>query len=199
MLYRTILADPPWRYGKWGPNSGRTIICHGFKPNTQNLPLPYPAMTIKAICELSVYDLAAPNCDLYLWTTQHYLRDAFTVLDAWDFKYCQTLTWCKAPRGKGQGGLFTPTTEFVLLGRRGQMPKHERIDSTWWQVKRPHNSHSTKPEFFQDLIESVSDAPRLELFARRPRLGWTTIGNELSGRSIQEDMAELAQVELLDT
>lgn len=60
------------------------------------------------------------------------------------------------------------------------MPKGKRrVDSTWWQVKRPHNSHSTKPEFFQDMIETVSDGPRLELFARRPREGWTVWGNEV--------------------
>jgi N6-adenosine-specific RNA methylase IME4 len=57
-------------------------------------------------------------------------------------------------------------------------PGKKRQDSTWWNVKRPHNSHSTKPEFFQDVIELVSDAPRLEMFARRRRLGWSAFGNE---------------------
>ena len=32
--------------------------------------------------------------------------------------------------------------------------------------------HSKKPEFFQDLIEQVSESPRLEMFARRERDGW---------------------------
>ena len=30
-------------------------------------------------------------------STQKYLPDAFEVLKAWGFKYCQTLTWCKTP------------------------------------------------------------------------------------------------------
>jgi N6-adenosine-specific RNA methylase IME4 len=141
--------------------------------------MPYQTMTVQAITELRVCNLAGADCDLYLWTTQRYLRDAFCVLESWGFRYCQILTWCKAPRGKGQGGLFTPTTEFILLGRKGRMPKKQRIDSTWWQVKRPHNSHSTKPEFFLDLIETVSDAPRLEMFARRARIGWDVWGNEV--------------------
>jgi N6-adenosine-specific RNA methylase IME4 len=38
--------------------------------------------------------------------------------------------------------------------------------------------HSKKPEVFMDLIERVSPQPRLELFARRQRLGWDTWGNE---------------------
>ena len=178
--FRCIVADPPWHYGKWGGNSGRTKICQGFKPDTQNLPLPYPHMTVQEIAALPVAGCAADDCDLYLWTTQKYLPDAFSVMQAWGFRYCQALTWCKAPRGLGQGGLFCPTTEFLLLGRKGRMPQGKRrLDSTWWQVKRTHNSHSTKPEFFQDMVETVSDGPRLELFARRARPGWTVWGNEV--------------------
>ena len=60
------------------------------------------------------------------------------------------------------------------------MPKVKRIDSTWFHTKRPHNSHSTKPEFFQDLIEQVAEAPRLEMFARREREGWDVFGNEVN-------------------
>ena len=36
-----------------------------------------------------------------------------------------------------------------------------------------------RTESFQDLIETVSDAPRLEMFARRKRVGWDIWGNEL--------------------
>lgn len=182
-LYRTIVADPPWTYGAWGKAS----ISRSKNHIPAIEPMHYQTMTVQTIAELPVCDLADRDCDLYLWTTQRYLRDAFGVLDFWGFRYCQTLTWCKAPMGKGQGGLFTPTTEFVLLGRKGRMPKKERIDSTWWQVKRT-NVHSKKPEFFLDLIESVSDAPRLELFARRARLGWDVWGNEV------ESDAEVAKV-----
>jgi len=46
--------------------------------------------------------------------------------------------------------------------------------------------HSQKPEFFQDMIESQSDKPRIELFARRSRLGWDCIGNEINGIDIRE-------------
>ena len=171
--FRTIVADPPWKYGAWGKATPES------RPNCKIYEMPYQTMSVDAICAMKVGELAADDCDLYLWTTQKYLPDAFRVLAAWGFKYCQTLTWCKAPRGTGQGGLFCPTTEFFILGRKGKMPKKPRIDSTWWSVKRSHNSHSTKPEFFQDLIETVSDGPRLEMFARRQRDGWTVWGNEV--------------------
>lgn len=137
-------------------------------------------MTTEEIKALPVAKLAAEDCDLYLWTTQKYLPDAFGVLAAWGFRYCQTLTWCKTPRGTGQGGLYCPTTEFMLLGRKGKMPVKKRVDTTWWNVKRHQNCHSHKPEFFQDVIEAQSDGPRLELFARRKRHGWASWGNELA-------------------
>jgi len=186
--FKTIVADPPWKYGKWGSAADSPTARKKF-PNglwRQSFDLPYNHMTVAAIAALPVAGCASDDCDLYLWTTQKYLPDAFSVMQAWGFRYCQTLTWCKAPRGLGQGGLFCPTTEFLLLGRRGRMPKGKRrIDSTWWQVTRTA-SHSAKPEFFQDMIETVSDGPRLELFARRPREGWTVWGNEVEANASGE-------------
>ena len=174
--YRTIVADPPWKYGVWGVGSEKSAFSK--KHNENEIPIPYETMTVEEIKALNVADFADENCELYLWTTQKYLPDAFEVLKAWGFKYCQTLTWCKTPMGTGQGGVYCPTTEFLLLGRKGKMPKVKRIDTTWWNVKRT-NKHSKKPEFFQELIETVSDAPRLEMFARRKRVGWDIWGNEL--------------------
>ena len=175
MKYKTIVVDPPWQYGSWGGGSKKALV-RGLANEPARLP--YPSMSVAQIKALPVLTLADDNCELYLWATQKYLSDAFEVLKSWGFKYCQTLTWCKAPMGTGQGGVYCPTTEFILLGRKGKMPKVERINTTWWAVKR-QSRHSKKPEFFQDLIETVSDAPRIELFARKPRAGWDVWGNEV--------------------
>ena len=174
--YSTIVVDPPWRYGKWGKASKPNY--EGHIPKDSDLP--YDWMSVEEIKALPVGSLANENCELYLWTTQKYLPHTFEVIKAWGFKYCQTLTWCKKPMGKGQGGVYCPTTEFLILARRGKMPKVERVDTTWWQVSRAWKTHSKKPEFFQDLIEQVSEAPRLEMFARREREGWDVFGNEVN-------------------
>jgi len=174
--YFTIVVDPPWRYGKWGKASKPNY--EGHIPKESDLP--YDWMSVEEITALPVGSLANKDCELYVWTTQKYLPDTFDVIKAWGFKYCQTLTWCKKPMGKGQGGVYCPTTEFLILARRGKMPKVERIDTTWWQVSRAWKAHSKKPEFFQDLIEQVSEAPRLEMFARRERDGWDVFGNEVN-------------------
>ena len=148
--YSTIVVDPPWAYGIWGSGSAKALVQgDANKP----APLPYSSMTIEQIKALPLKSLANENCELYLWTTQKYLPDAFEVIKAWGFKYCQTLTWCKTPRGTGQGGIYCPTSEFLILARKGKAPKKKRIDSTWFHTKRT-KEHSTKPEFFQEMIDA---------------------------------------------
>ena len=175
--YSTIVCDPPWKYGKWGKAS---IAPRGSSYDPQDSIMPYDTMTLDEIVSLPVGKLAAENCDLYLWTTQKYLPHSFHVMANWGFKYCQTLTWCKKPKGTGQGGLYCPTTEFLLLGRKGKMPTGKtRLDTTWWEVKRPMQ-HSRKPDLFLEIIEQQSNGPRIELFARRAREGWDSWGNEIN-------------------
>lgn len=172
--YKTIVADPPWKYWTWWKASTPRSKTHIPKDE----PMPYSTMSVDEIKALNVKELSDDDCELYLWTTQKYLPDSFEVLKSWGFKYCQTLSWCKTPMWTGQGGVYCPTTEFLILGRKGKMPKVKRIDTTWWNIKRT-NKHSKKPEFFQDLIETVSDTPRLEMFARRKRDNWDVWWNEV--------------------
>jgi len=54
------------------------------------------------------------------------------------------------------------------------VPSPIRTPSTWFQWSRGH--HSAKPPAFLDLVERVSPAPRVELFARAQRLGWDSWG-----------------------
>jgi N6-adenosine-specific RNA methylase IME4 len=171
--YRTIVADPPWPMPTGGLRSGPGWnASRGGRPSA----LPYGTMSLEAITELPVSDLAERDAHLYLWTVNAFLPETYGIARAWGFNPTQVLVWAKPPRGLGMGGAFTNTTEFVLFCRRGQLAALERTDSTWFGWSR--SSHSTKPEAFLDLVERVSPAPRLELFARRNRLGWDTWGNE---------------------
>ena len=61
------------------------------------------------------------------------------------------------------------------------------MDRNWWEWKR--DKHSKKPEAFQDIVETVSPGPYLEMFARRQRAGWDTWGNEIDGQDIRERSA----------
>jgi N6-adenosine-specific RNA methylase IME4 len=133
-------------------------------------------MTLGEIGALPVPQLAERDAHLYLWTTQRFLHDAMHLVTGWGFKQASTLVWCKARHGTIFGPTFQPTVEFVLFAKRGHLKAQSKIDSQWFQW--PKGRHSQKPEAFLDIVEQVSPGPRVELFARRNRLGWDTWGNE---------------------
>lgn len=187
-LYSTIVADPPWRQMR-GPdfdgraNDTRIHRAVGSKTNSVKRPLIYPTLSVEEIKTLPVQTVAAQNSHLYLWVTNHYVEDAYSIARAWGFKPVSLLVWAKAPMGLGPGGAFVQTTEFVLFARRGRDIRKARSETTWWQWTRAraHSGapvHSGKPDAFIDMVETVSPGPYLELFARRQRLGWKTWGDE---------------------
>lgn len=175
--FRTIVADPPWPYrGTWG--IGRTP--KGSKPDGRRMrALPYEAMSLDAIASLPVEAFAEDDAHLYLWTTNRFLFDAKAIAEAWGFKYSQLLVWAKTPMGKGPGGAFAQNAEYVLYCRRGSLAYSEKQDTVWFNWRRT-GKHSAKPEASLDLVERVSPAPYLELFARRARLGWDCWGDEVT-------------------
>lgn len=182
--YRTIVADPPWRYDEgFAHNIGGGNEDH-------DRPLPYEPMDIEDIAALPVYELADRHCRLFLWTTNRWLPDAFDVMCAWRFRYRQMLTWSKL--GGPLGGSVAPNTaEFLLVGVRGAPPRMGFFPRAVIEASVP--GHSAKPEAFLDYIEKVSPEPRLEMFSRRARFGWSTWGNEaLEGVTKSFRTAEVA-------
>ena len=181
--YRTIVADPPWAYpGGWPGASTSAKAVHNPAEVTEyrRTALGYGSMSVEEIAALPVASLAAENCHLYLWTTNRYLRDAFDVLDAWGFRYSQTLPWCKTPMGKGPGGTWAQNVEYILHARRGSLRAHRRFDSAWFNWKRTAR-HSVKPDAMLDMVEMASPGPYVELFARRARFGWDYWGDQSLG------------------
>lgn len=184
MKYATIVADPPWDHSDgtgfhYGSLDPRRV---GGPLAPKSVDLAYPHLSVGAICELPVSELAEGDAHLYLWTTNRYLRDAYDVAETWGFQPVKPLVWCKEPMGF-MGGCFTSSAEFILFARRGTLGHLTKAGRQWWTWKRPYRSdgkpdHSHKPDAFLDLVEQVSPGPYLELFARRQRLGWDTWGNE---------------------
>ncbi len=170
--YRTVVADPPWDYREGfvrGPNAG-----FGW---TNRHDLPYQSMSVEEIADLRVADLTdRSGAFLWLWTTNRYLPDAFDVMASWGFRYRQAIIWHKDDASPFPGAVAPNEAEFLLVGRRGGV---KRL-GTWPEavITATRGDHSAKPEVFLDLIEAVSPEPRVELFARRNRLGWDTWGLE---------------------
>ena len=167
--YKTVLADPPWKMDLQGGNYSKTR-------NKRPKRLPYQTMSIAEVCALPVGQMADDGCHLWLWTANQYLRQGFDVMDAWGFKYLAPITWVKP---SGLGHWFIHRTQTILFGYKGrcEFPLERYLPNVF---EAPAGRHSAKPEKSYDLIERVSPGPRLELFARERRLGWSAWGNEVA-------------------
>lgn len=184
--FKTICADPPWKYKTTMAVTGNAP---GRTPQHGRSGTEYPTMSIDEIVSLPVRDLLHPDgAHVYLWTTNTHLEHAWRIMRAWGCEPKQLLTWAKKPKGMIGFGAFSPCSEFVLFGSSAKRAIHiGRSERTWWEWPRT-TKHSEKPQGFFDVIESVSPSPRLELFARRKRDGWTAIGQDIDGMDIGESI-----------
>lgn len=140
-------------------------------------------MSLDEICALPVLSHCADQSHLYLWVPNALLRHGLDVMDAWGFTYKTNIVWYKirkdgGPDGRGVGFYFRNVTEVVLFGVRGCLrtlpPGRRQVNI----VESRKREHSRKPDELYDVIEACSPGPYLELFARTPRAGWTSWGDE---------------------
>ena len=169
--YSIIYADCPWKYADQKANDPRLG------------GITYSTLTLEEICALSVSDLAARDCALFMWATMPLLREALQVVETWGFQYrCCAFTWVKQnPSGEGWysglGHWTNGNCELCLFAKRGQ-PK--RVEKNVKQLLiAPRSRHSEKPaEVRHRIVRLLGDLPRIELFARERVLGWDCFGNE---------------------
>jgi N6-adenosine-specific RNA methylase IME4 len=171
MKYRTIVADPPWRYWQ------RRITTTANRPETKpDADAQYATMTVEDIAALPVRQWVDDSAHLYLWVTNPILPAALPIVAAWGFEYVTLLTWRKLGT-LGMGYYFRGDTEHVIFAVRGKAPiPADRRARNWFAA--PKTGHSRKPDLFYEMVERVSPEPRLELFARRRRYGWDVWGDE---------------------
>ena len=169
--FSVIYADPPWGYDNKSPSASARP--HGFSAGAEYY---YDTMSIEAIKSLPVKDASARNAVCFLWAVVPMLPDAIGVLGAWGYKYKTMLTWHKHGTS-GMGYWFRGFTEHLLLGVRGDVKAFRSMKPN--VVYARVGAHSAKPPEFYSMIEAVTHGPRLELFARSGRPGWTAWGNEM--------------------
>jgi N6-adenosine-specific RNA methylase IME4 len=179
MSYRTLVADPPWRY------TARPTARRAGRRGASAEHL-YATMRTEEIAALPVAAMAASDAHLYLWVTNPVLMglrpairgrmSALDVVAAWGFEPITLLTWHKLTEG-GLGWYFRGATEHVIFAIRGNaaIPSGLRV-SNHFAARR--TEHSSKPDRFYEIVERVSPEPRIELFARRRRFGWDAWGIE---------------------
>lgn len=187
MKYKTILADPPYPYRQ---KLDRATTRGGLK---------YPTMTIEEIMRIQVQEWSDKDCQCWLWTTNSHLHDAFHILEAWGFRYITMATWVKTKMGLGYW--LRGKTEHLLLGVRGSprskfIGPHGSSGYDWSTfMHAPPQGHSQKPQCSYDMIEALSEEPRLELFGRKYRLGWETWGDELGVKISTKQYSDTVEAE----
>jgi N6-adenosine-specific RNA methylase IME4 len=178
--YKTVLADPPWRFtnrtGKVAPEHKRLNR--------------YETLSLEEIMEIPVSLAAADSSHLYLWVPNALLKEGLEVLKAWGFEYKSNIIWHKVrkdggPDGRGVGFYFRNTTEIVLFGIRGRMRTLQPGRSQVNIIRTQKQEHSRKPDELYELIEKCSPGPFLEVFARGKRKGWDVFGNQADDYNIE--------------
>ena len=172
--YRTILADPPWQFqnrtGKMAPEHKRLAR--------------YSTMTLAEIKSIPVNEVTDLKAHLYLWVPNALLPEGLEVMNAWGFEYKTNIIWEKVrkdgePDGRGVGFYFRNVTEVLLFGIKGAQnrtlaPARSQVNI----VRSMKREHSRKPDEIISIIETCSEGPFLEMFARGVREDWTLWGNQ---------------------
>lgn len=182
--YGIIYADPPWRYNQRAPHK-KTRFGGGVHGN-------YCTMANADIKALPVASLADDDSVLAMWVTGPHIHAARDVIEAWGFRYVETVlfVWVKttSKSGKpfyGPGHYTGSNAEYVMVGRRGKPRIKQRGVSQIILEPHPRGSdgkiiHSRKPASVRDkLVTLFGDLPRVELFARESIDGWDAIGDQV--------------------
>lgn len=181
--YKTIVADPPWKYDGRGLGSAKEHRpnSYGAAPSSHER---YGSMSMEELKALPVKQFAAKEAHLYMWVTNAFIERGWQLCKDWGFDPKTVVTWGKLRRADGKPSMKTgyyfrgATEHFVFATRNNLRLKDKAVEPTLFLSERL--PHSVKPEWFYELVERVSYPNYLELFARRERSGWDYWGNEVN-------------------
>lgn len=180
--FKVILIDPPWNFiARSDKGEGRSASKH------------YTTTGLDPIKALPLAELADTDCVMFMWMVDWCPKWAFELIEHWGFEHKTTaFTWAKANASgegwhMGQGYWTRANPEDCWLATRGHP---QRIHADVRQlIVAPVMEHSRKPDEIHDRIMRLVDGPYLEIYARRPREGWVTWGNEISREQFARDAA----------
>ncbi len=173
--FRCISTDPPWA------ENGSGKVKRGANRH-------YATMKTAEIIDVHrryFAEVGGPDpagCLLWMWATSNHLLDAIEVMQALGFRYVTSMVWVKVTStGKPHVGLGQRTRqrhELLLLGVMGKVAIPAPPDRPDSVIVAARGKHSEKPQDAYDRIQRACAGPRLEVFGRAAREGWTVVGNE---------------------
>ena len=176
--YQIIYADPPWNF-----SSKELQKYNGVR--FTSIEKHYKTQKNDWIYDLPVKNIVDSDCALFLWVTDAHLKEGIKTIESWGFKYITVVfVWEKKTKtGKTVANLGAWTMknyELCLLGTKGSMLKHKKVNNIYQKVEAERTTHSKKPEQVRRNIELLfGNLSRIELFAREKTEGWDVWGNEV--------------------
>lgn len=176
MTFSVICLDPPWAFGDSLPGSTRGAARH------------YPCMSVADLCAMQWPDLDT-NAICFCWRVASMQQEALDVVRAHGFIIKTEIVWQKLTKNGlhhfGMGRTVRASHETCLVAHRGRPKILSRSIRSTFSAPIPTDEHgkyihSAKPEvFYTDIVQHLAAGPYVELFSRRTREGWTTLGNEV--------------------
>lgn len=165
--WEILYADAPWSFaGNSAAKPGRNVRRH------------YQTMTVAEIAALPVRDIAAKKALLLMWITVPHAHRAAEVIEAWGFKPKSQVVWVKSRIATGYWA--RNRHELLHIATRGGLPCPVPALFPDSVIEAPTRQHSRKPDAIPAIIDArLPGLSKLELFARAPRDGWQSWGNEV--------------------
>ena len=185
--FGVILADSAWNYETWAPD--------GAHKSPENH---YTVSSLESMASLPVSILTAKNCVLLMWCTWPMMAQGAALMEAWGFEYKTGIPWLKLSKDMlpriGTGYHTRVCSEYIMIGTKGSPCAPEPFERLPGIILAHQGAHSAKPDAAYTFAE-LYHGPRIELFARRYRPGWISLGNELDGMDLSESIQRVAQGE----
>ena len=162
--YGVIYTDPPWAYDRPAfPSMGQ-----------EN----YTDMTLEELKRMDVESIAEDNALIFMWSCGPILKQSIELIEAWGFSF-RTVAFVWNKKIPTPGKYTMPMCEYILVGKRGVIPKPRGIQNARQHFSIAKGKHSAKPKIFRELIQKMFPTQKkLEMFARIPLDGWDVFGNE---------------------
>lgn len=194
--FRVVCSDPPWNFRDGLPGEKRGAKKHYETTGHEEIA----RFVVPPTHEDSV---------LFMWFVSSMPEEALRVVRAWQYVPKAMIVWrktypCKCgaytvesplvaldgdrcpycekqlTRWFGMGRVTRAEHETVIVAKRGRPQVNVKNIRSVFAAPAAKGEHSRKPEsFYKAIVEKLYPGPYLELFARRPREGWTTLGLEL--------------------
>jgi len=190
IIWKTSLLDPPWE------ERGAGKIKRGAQRHYDLLK----TTAMPGVIRASGLWTPGENAHVYCWVTNNFLPDGLWLLNELGVRYITNVAWTK--KRPGIGRYFRGKHELLLFGTIGRgwavrtapndiesaldtdeadgdsyFPDGDSIEAEH-EMENGKRKHSAKPKVFYDMIESRSQGPYVEFFARSLRPEWTSWGND---------------------